>query len=60
MGSYSATTGIWTTNANGADTLLQWDSNGVTAAGSVESVLLVDFANTLSTVAIATEIVILV
>jgi len=40
-GSYNATTGIWTSSSTGTDTLVQWDSNGATAAGNVESVVLV-------------------
>ncbi len=43
-GTYNQTTGIWTTNANGSDTILQWDSNGTTADGAVESVVLIGVA----------------
>lgn len=50
-GNYNTTTGIFTTNASGTDSLVQWDSNGATSAGNVESVVLVGFAGTLSATA---------
>ena len=48
-GNYNTLTGYFTSSSTGADTLVQWDSNGTTALGNVESALLIGFANTGST-----------
>lgn len=45
-GNYSAGTGIFTTSATGADTLFQFDDNGTTAVGNIDSVVLVGFTAT--------------
>lgn len=45
-GNYDAATGIFTTSATGADSLYQWDSNGTTAAGTIENIVLVGFTGT--------------
>lgn len=49
-GSYNAGTGIFTASTTGADTLAQWDSNGTTAGGTIESVVLLGYAGTASSV----------
>lgn len=50
-GDYNATTGIFTTSTTGADSLVQWDSNGTAASGNVESIILVGFAGSLTATA---------
>jgi len=45
-GTYSTTSGIWITNALGADTLLQYDTDGTGAGTTVESIVLVGYATT--------------
>ena len=51
VGNYNASTGIFTTNTSGADTAIQWDSDGTAdgAADALETIILVGFANTAST-----------
>lgn len=48
-GNYNTVTGYFTTSSSGADTLVQWDNDGTGAGTTVESILLVGFANTGST-----------
>lgn len=52
-GNYSTATGIWTTSASGTDTLFQFDNNGTTAAGTIDSIILVGTTN--STAAFGTD-----
>ncbi|MYN39734.1 DUF4214 domain-containing protein [Duganella sp. FT109W] len=40
-GTFAAGTGIFTASTSGADTLVQWDSNGTAANGNIESIVLV-------------------
>ena len=40
-GNYNTAVGFFTKSSTGTDTLIQWDSNGTSAAGSVETILLV-------------------
>jgi S-layer protein len=47
-GNWSAVTGYFATSATGTDSLVQWDSNGTTGAGNIESIILVGFVNTAS------------
>jgi hypothetical protein len=47
-GNYNSSTGIFTTSATGTDSLVEWDGNGTTAAGSIETIVLVGFAGTLT------------
>lgn len=49
-GTYSSDTGLFTVSTTGKDTLVQWDSNGTTPLGNVESIVLVGFEGTGSTV----------
>jgi len=48
-GNWNSLTGYFTTSATGSDSLLQWDSNGTAAGGSVETIVLVGFANSATT-----------
>lgn len=48
-GNWNPVTGYFTTSSTGVDSLVQWDSNGTTALGNVESIVLVGFVNTAST-----------
>ena len=47
-GNYNAATAIFTSSATGADSIVQWDSNGTTAFGNVETIVLVGFAGVAS------------
>ena len=40
-GNYNTAVGFFTKSSTGTDTLIQWDSNGASANGSVETILLV-------------------
>jgi hypothetical protein len=54
-GDYNAVARTFTVSATGADTVMQWDSNGTTAAGNIESIVLVGYkapvTGTIATVA---------
>jgi hypothetical protein len=54
-GTYNTTARTFTVSTTGADTLMQWDSNGTTAAGNIESIVLIGYAapitGTIATVA---------
>jgi S-layer protein len=48
-GNYNSVTGYFTSSSTGADTLVQWDSDGTGVLTAVDTILLVGFANTAST-----------
>lgn len=48
-GTYVASSGVFTTNSTGADSIVQWDSNGTSADGNTETIVLVGFVNSAST-----------
>ena len=48
-GNWSPVTGYFATSATGADSLVQWDTDGTDNAGVIASIILVGFVNTAST-----------
>jgi len=48
-GNWSPVTGYFATSATGADSLVQWDTDGTANAGAIASIILVGFVNTGST-----------
>lgn len=48
-GGYNSLTGIWTSSTSGSDVAVQWDSNGSTAGGAIETVILVGVGGTVTT-----------